>query len=180
MMTCKEFFEKHSDNNEKCIALQDEPSRLEWQSDTASKHSPSLVDDTEELCRQVFSPIHIDIDNKKLNPTALNDAYDKGLSVFRLLYADQKHIVQSGHIKASSDNDAGKPHRDFVAITSMTASEVRTIKNIEGKLGFAIYDTALEHEISHSDVCHVEKGKPSFRSIRSKLLEIVQKKLTLI
>lgn len=179
-MSSKEFFEKHSNNPSKCEHLNKEPLRLVWQNEPASKYSPGPVSDDENLCRQVFSPIHIDMDNKTLKPTALSDAENKGLSVFRLAHTKESEIINAGHSKALNDNLAGKPPRDFVATINMNAGEVRTIKNHEGKPGFGIYDTALEHQISHSDICHVEPGKQSFRSIRSKLLEIVQKNLTLI
>ncbi len=92
-MTCQEFFEKHRGDNDKCKHLQKEPLRIEWQKETASKHSPKPVSDAEDLSRQVFSPIHIDIDSKSLKPSALSDAENKGLSVFRLNYSDEKKVI---------------------------------------------------------------------------------------
>ena len=170
----------HIASNDKCKHLQQIPDCLEWQNETASKHSPEPVKSVEKVVRQVFSPVHIDTDSQALKPAALNDAEDKGLSVFRLKYTDEEDVITSGKIKAQADNDAGKPEREFVAIANLSVNAVRQITDSEDKLGFAVYDTALHNVVSHADICHVQQGKKSFRSIRSKLLEIMQKNITLI
>lgn len=182
-MTCQEFFDTHLHNKDKCKLLQKEASKYSWQLESASKFSPAPVHDNEKLLRQLISPIHLEIDSKTIKPTAFDDVFNKGLSVNRGQYVfSELQVVDSALLKIKSYNLAniGKPQRDLHGLAGFISMEIRGIKDFESNLALGVYDTALESDASHADICHItEDNKMNQRSIRSKLVDLANKQLTM-
>lgn len=182
-MTCQEFFDAHLHNKDKCKLLQKEASKYSWQLESASKFSPAPVDGDEKLLRQIISPIHLENDSKTIKPTAFDDVFNKGLSVNRNQYiASEAKVVDSALLKIKSYNEANieKPQRGLHGLAGFISIEIREIKDYEDNLALGVYDTALESDASHADICHItEDNKQNQRSVRSKLVDLANKDLTL-
>ncbi|WP_020166981.1 MULTISPECIES: hypothetical protein [Methylotenera] len=183
-MTCQDFFDVHLNNNDKCKLLQKEPSKYTWQLESASKFSPHPVQDEEPLIRQIISPIHLDTDSKTLKPTAFDDVFNKGLSVNRShLITSEAQVIDAASLKTKVFNitNPEKPQRKLHALTKFVAINIRTLTDYENNFGLGIYDTALERDSSHADICHISvDNKQNQRSIRSKLLDLANQNLTVI
>ena len=183
-MTCQDFFDVHLHNNDKCKLLQKERDKYAWQQETASRFSPLPVQDEESLIRQIISPIHLDNDSKTLKPTAFDDVFNKGLSVNRFNFiTNEAQVIGAASLKTKAFNaiNPAKPQRELHALTRFFAVNIRSLTDYENKFGLGIYDTALELDSSHADICHVSiDSKQNQRSIRSKLLDLANKNLTVI
>lgn len=182
-MTCQEFFDTHLHNKTKCKLLQQEVSKYLWQSEVASKFSPAPVQNDEELIRQIISPIHLEANSSTIKPTAFDDVFNKGMSVNRQQYVESAgRIVETAQLKIQSYNDTNidKPQRGLYALASFISSEIREVKDYEDNFALGVYDTALESDISHADICHItQDNKQNQRSIRSKLVDLANKHLSL-
>jgi hypothetical protein len=175
-MNCLEFFTFHSNNRDKCKELQKQAAKIQWQLESASIFSPSIVTDEEMLIRQIILPIHLENDLKTIRPTALDDVFDKGLSVNRLNYKSIEDISDTASKRAQEYNEQyrEKPQRSLHSLIAFLTSEVRKLLDHENNIALGVYDTALEQDNSHGDICHLISGKQSQRSIRSKLLDIAK------
>ncbi len=186
-MNCIEFFKQNSSNKEKCKILQNEPQDklLAWELETASEHSPCPVSNTEFLFRQIISPIHFDEDTGQITSAAFDDASSIGLSVNRELYTNKENVSQMAKDRVDSFNQTNlhKPQRNFAGIVKFVCNDIRQItihtNQSESPLrGFCVFDTALEHDKSHSDICQIVKSKGDGRSARSKLRDLANNFIT--
>lgn len=180
-MNCIEFFSQNSSNKQKCKLLQDIPQDklLAWELETASEYSPCPVSNTEHLYRQILSPIHYDEETKTLTSAAFDDASSIGLSVNRRSYTTEEHISQMANDRVNLFNKSNpdKTQRSFFGIVRFVCNDIRQItvkmeQDLSPFRGFCVYDTALEHDKSHSDICQVVKSKAHGRSARSKLRDL--------
>lgn len=180
MSSCAEFFTTHLSCSEKCKRLQKMTNELliDWESQKAMPISPCVVKNEETLVRQLFNPIHIDIATKTLKPTALDDVANKGLSVNRLQYTTEENITLAANTKAAQDNakiDSPEKKRGLAGLSFIKCCDIRTITHVTNDCSyraFAVYDTSLQNDISHADVCQIfGGGKQVERSLRSKLFE---------
>ena len=179
-MNCIEFFTQNSSNKDKCKLLQKEPQDklLAWELETASKYSPGPVSNAELLHRQIISPIHFDEETNSFTPMAFDDASDKGLSVNREPYITEEQISCMARARVDSFNisNPDKKERSFSGIVHFLCNDVRqiTVNTAQGLSpirGFCVYDTALEDDKSHSDICQIV-SKGDGRSARSKLRDL--------
>jgi hypothetical protein len=180
-MNCIEFFSLNSSNTQKCKLLQDiqEVILLSWELETASEHSPCPVKDTEYLYRQIISPIHYDEETNTLTPTAFDDASNKGLSVNRESYITEEQVTGMAYGRVNSFNisNPDKPQRKFSGIVRLFCNDVRQItikmeQDLYSTRGFCVYDTALDYDRSHSDICQIVKSKAHGRSARAKFRDL--------
>ncbi|WP_042297103.1 hypothetical protein [Paraburkholderia bannensis] len=171
---CLTFFEANSGNNQKVKLLREQPRLTAFEGLTASRLSPCIVGDAEEVLRQVFSPLHVEQDTGALKPTAFDDASDKGLSVDRVDHQVEHASVQAGHARAAVANaKEGSTPRKLHGIAKLKVSEVRSLCDGEAR-HFGVYDTALDANRAHADICQLIAGKSSGRRARSKLVEMAQ------
>jgi hypothetical protein len=176
-MECKEFFENNRDNREKCKLLQSMPEvALAWEAFcSASDLSSGRVGDNEMLYRQIYQPIHFDTETRKLKPTAFDDVANKGLSVNRALLESRQAVEKKARAKAERDR-LRRPDRFFYGLASIVCKDMRCIlSSTTQKQAFCIFDTALQDDLSHADVCQIISGKQEARSVRSKLYEAFNK-----
>lgn len=136
----------------KCIHLSDNfETALELERESVSGFSPSTVCENESFARQIFTPIHIDLETGDIKTAAFTDAFDKGLSVNRISYIANEEIHQLGENKAQLDRE-NRPDRMYLGFITAKVSELRSCLE-GGKRIFAIFDTALEEVPSHADLC---------------------------
>jgi hypothetical protein len=175
------FFNDEEISSKKVILLAKCPERsLQWEGLSCSDFSPAIVGDLEVIARQVFSPIHFDAELNKLKPHALDDVFNKGLSTNRLKYIDKKLLNEVGENKALRDcllqEERGKnPDRKYLGFVVAKVSDIRYLLEEQKSRVFAVYDTGLETQIDHADVCCLKTG-PSL-SLPKKAAKIHRREL---
>jgi hypothetical protein len=174
---CQTFFDLFTQDSTKVERLQLQGDCSDWEQLTASRYSPHPVREDEILLRLVFNPIHVDEETGSLKPSVVSDVKDKGCSVNRLKLTTVENVINAGKQAALSKNLSApeKPPRRLIWIASLEVSEIRLIKVSDQKRAFGVYDTALETDRSHADICQLipEKCKKESRSARLQLFELV-------
>lgn len=123
---------------------------------SVSKHSPGVVGAGEYLHRFVFSPLHLH--EGQVLPALFSDVKDKGLSCERGLLLDIKaETHERGRKQAELYNETkpdGKPDRVYVGSVTANCGILRALAMNEERL-LAVYDTAMEDNVAHSDVFEI-------------------------
>jgi hypothetical protein len=178
-----DFFEEQKSNpSEKCKNLaKDYEKSLAWENEKVSIYSIGIVQDSEILARNIFSPIHIDEETGVLTPLAFNDVFDKGLSVIRLNYSSHDAIVSNGIEKLSNDHSQGKIDRQYLGYININANDVRIyIDSTSSRKALAIYDTAMLNLAIHADICAIiQLSKTQRTQIRHYLRENFSQLITI-
>ena len=178
MNPCCEFFCKNAKNLKKVKELLKEPERSAWESMSASEYSPCTVQGEETVVRQIMRPHHIEKTTGEISPTAFEDVFGMGLSVHRLTYCAAKEAVDRGKIRAQEFNNKHpeKPQRSLFGVVEFQVHELRALI-VDGHMrAVCIYDTALEDDKSHADVCMVAEQTPqNQRSVRFQLFEAAKR-----
>lgn len=172
-----EFFAAHQADLKKVDALVVEADRLSWERERCSGISPGPVRDDETLCRQVVNPVHVEKDGS-LKPTAFDDCMNKGMSVDREAHSDEGAVIARGLARARDTNErnlgSGRDPHDLHAIARFVAGNVRAHR-FDGAQSLGVYDTALEDNISHADICMIiPRTTHSKRSVRAHLFELAE------
>lgn len=171
----QEFFITNANSEGKVTNLQARTEKIEWEKEKCSHYSPGPVLDNENIYRQAPSPVFYDLQTGKLTPTAFDDVFKRGCSVDRESHAPLGDIYRRGFERTIAFNKANpeKQPRTFSAIAKLSSKEVREHK-VEGAQSMGIYDTALENNISHAEICVVttQPDKQAKRSIRTHLFSI--------
>lgn len=184
-MSPGEFFKTHHSSGEISKELQklDEETQLRWEVQTAHPaHSPGPVASDEMVCRPHTNPTHYDTSRKELKPTAFDDAADKGLSVDRLNVSSVEHSVAKARKRAEEFNTRrkeGAPHRTVFGHSVLAVASLRAIFTVKAdgssepqRRGLGVYDTALEGEPEHADVCQIAPNRQGGRSARFQLFQL--------
>lgn len=177
MNPCREFFQS-ANSQQKVKELQKvgNEEAVRWESLSASQHSSGPVQPGEVVCRQVTHPTFFDEETGKLKPTAFDDVSNKGLSVDRLSVATEKEIAERAEARNAEWNAKfpEKPSRTLHSLGHIDVNELRVLF-VEKDRAFGVYDTALESNRSHADVCQlVSGGAQQARSIRASLFEMTR------
>lgn len=134
------------------------------------------MNNEEFVYRQAPSPLFYDSLTGKLTPTAFDEVFNRGCSVDRESHASIDEIYQRGfeRVKKYNAENPEKPERIFSAVAKLSCAEVRS-HVLNGVRSMGIYDTALEENRSHAEICQLSQpSKASKRSIRSHLFSIAQ------
>lgn len=166
MESAKDFFNNLDLSSTKCNYLaKNYEQSLEWEKESVSTYSIGIVEDNENLARNIFSPIHFDKETASINSLAFNDIFDKGLSVLRLNYIDYEQVVSIGVEKVKNDLKNGKVDRQYKGYIFVEASKIRDCI-FDFKRAMAIYDTALSNISSHADMCNISVTKGNRNLLR--------------
>lgn len=157
---CMEFFEANAENRQKVKALIANGSGNQWLAEqhSASKFSPGAISKEERIVRQVHSPTHWDGEAKAVKLGFYDDLTSKGLSVNRLLHANKDDLSDESEKRA-----ALTPGREAIGFVSACAEEFSALLTVEGEVRGGIFDTALEKDVSHADVCATVAGSDEER-----------------
>lgn len=182
-MGCREFFINESSNPDKCKALQKQlpEKKLEWESQSASEHSPGPVTDEENLIRHWLNPHHFDPQTGTLNPTAFDDASNKGLSVNRagLVTLEEIQEVAQARIDEGAISNPTRAPRQLLGYSIFTAKEARSVYvtvPTPDTRAFGVYDTAKADDLSHADVCQIASNAQGGRSARVQMRKLVNER----
>lgn len=140
---------------------------------TPSSHlSPGIVEDNECLIRAIFSPQHYDVATNSIHPNAFNDVFTIGLSVDRFIHTSPEKINDFAYAflerKQQIDKENGVvKDRKFIGVIYSYVDEIRSFTENP----VVILDTALENNISHSDICSCRRkaSKTQKQAIRGLL-----------
>ena len=174
-MNCQEFFDSVKDEKEPCKLLQQhpEPLQLAWESECASIHSSSVVQNQESLARQVVDPTHFDQITNTIKPTFFDDAASIGASCHRLLYTTEDQICQmtESRVTQANLNPPKTGVRTAIGYAVIDVEEIRLIKTDgdPGRRGAAVFDTARADDVSHADICQLVSGRQEGKSVRAQL-----------
>jgi hypothetical protein len=176
---CRAFFENCVGVLDKVALLQQQKDAIEWEGLTASANSPGPVHSEEQVLRLVFNPIHFDPETRTLKPTAVTDVKDKGCSVDRLAHTTLDKARETGASLAAIKNELNpdKLPRSLCGVAVLSVSAIREIKVGEQSRAFAVYDTALETNLAHADVCQLTSAKGESRSARLQLMALADQGL---
>jgi hypothetical protein len=179
---CRAFFEQHTQNPKKVELLQQSGAAYLWENQSASKYSPGPVQSHERVLRLIINPHHVDPETGDLKPSAVTDAKDKGCSVERLELTTAEESVMAARKLAQSKNEANpnSAPRSICSVSALSVGEIRRIKVGENTQAFCVFDTALEHNPAHADVCQIVSKGQEARSARSQLLELADKGLQFV
>lgn len=184
-MTCLDFFCLHSKNLEVCKELQaiHHEKLISWEQESASIFSPGPVENHEIVLRQIFHPIHYDSARNEFTAEAFADVANKGASVNRLSLSTREELEVVAERRAIdyNNNPERKYDRKLWGLVELKIEDIRDIKVVsnEGVLSrpFAVYDTSLESDHSHADICQIVSQKRQAKSARIELLELANKYL---
>ena len=158
------------DNNDTCSHFREQFPDCVCEQESVSPHSPSSVDNGEMLLRLIFSPLHINDETGEVLPAAFSDVANKGLSINRLEHSSLDEIDKKGHAKAQNDNANGK-QREYLGSVRARCGDIRGLSADEARL-FCVYDTAVEDNTAHGDVCQARlEGKARDKQARKLLRE---------
>lgn len=170
---CCTFFANQARGPDWVKQLQQQPDRVQWEKLSASPFSPAAVADDEVICRIAFNPIYWDDDTRRLKPTFFADATSHGASSERLAYATMRAVWRKANKMATryNANKQRKEARSVARIAPLPVVELRRLI-YEAQRGVGVYDTALENDPAHADVCVLVAGKQASRSLRASLFDI--------
>ena len=170
---CRTFFANQATGLNWVKDLQQQPDRISWEKLSASPFSPAPVADHEVICRIAFNPIYWDDAAKHLKPTFFNDASSHGASSERLSYATKRAVWRRAKTMAARYNadNQSKEARSVARIAPLPVIELRRLMYVEQR-GIGVYDTALEINPAHADICVLVAGKQASRSLRASLFEV--------
>ncbi len=135
----------------------------------------------EEVCRPHTNPTHYAPGKNELKPTAFDDAFTFGLSVERLKHASLDACIAKAErrvAKANMDRAEDLPQK---VVFGYSVFEVKSLRNVQAKAdgskdaprrGLGVYDTALEGEPEHADVCVLVPKSQGARSARLELFRL--------
>lgn len=182
-MPCRQFFDANRENREYCKLLQQIPEdhQLAWESLSASEFSPGVVQNDEKLVRRVEDPTHFDAITGKIKPTFFDDASNKGASCFRLKHTTLVQIADNArkYVDEINKNPPSTGVRTAIGYATFSADEVRKVlaPTEPPRRGAAVYDTGLQNEPAHADVCQLVSGKQAAKSVRAQLFLIAKDRL---
>lgn len=179
-----EFFEQYPIAEARLTELQAKPeaTQVAWEAENCSRHSPGPLQDEEWLIRAFDQPIHYR--DGEILPAAFTDVAVRGLSCNRLNYTSiEAALTRSSErvTQANARRAINGAERQTVAYATFSVAHLRSLMcGDPPRRGLAVYDTGLEDDPSHADVCLLVSGKQAERSLRSSLFAATRETLTLI
>lgn len=119
---------------------------------TTSPHSPGTVTNEEQLTRFIFSPIHVNMKNGKVKPSAFSHASTMGCSVQREALASSNEL--STWIQAYLIKNAQHQWMGTHTSSSKTVREI-SLNNSANRM-LAVYDTAEPKNQAHAEIFQTE------------------------
>lgn len=119
------------------------------------------VEDDEILIRTLYSPVQINKETGVVNPVNIRqDALKRGLSVNRKRHTREAELEARIEKKIADDMKTGKQTDGYYKVVTARCSDIRTLIGEDERRQFYVYDTALEGDKSHADVCQAVDPPP--------------------
>jgi hypothetical protein len=171
---CRAFFESRVPNTDWVKELQQQPNRVAWEKLSASRFSLGVVSDGERVYRIAFNPLYWDLEAGLLKPTFFDDATSRGASTQRLRFISKRAVWRKAVSMAATFNATrGKEERSVARLAPLDVAKLRAM-NYQQQRAVCVYDTAMEDDRAHADICVVVAGRQASRSIRASLFELAK------
>lgn len=173
---CEEFFELNATNEKKVAELQKVEDAAAWQKLCASKYSPGIVLPEESIVRHITHPTFIQTETQKIKPTWFNDVTNRGFSSDRINHTTLAAVADRARRRADEWNakNQDKEPRTFHSLGKLEVARLRGIER-DGRPALGIYDTALEDNAAHADVCQlIPDSRQTERSVRYEMYDMAQ------
>lgn len=122
--------------------------------------SPGIVDNSELVARVLHSPFMCNLEGTELTPKAVDDVFNKGLSVNRLDYigSDEEvfNSVRTLEAKWLSNPENHSKNRAYIGFAVANVGELRSIRDdgdSDDRQIVGVYDSANPDAAYHADAC---------------------------
>lgn len=114
----------------------------------SSTFSPAVVQDSENLARFVFSPIHLDRRGTKIKPSVFSHISTKGCSIQRESVASDSELADflASYLKKNPT------HSWYGTLTASCEAVRGVLLNGQTKRALCVYDMAEEHNPAHGEI----------------------------
>ena len=161
---CMELEAKHGQGKCKCAHYRNQFPDCACESESVSKHSPGSVDSSETLVRTIFREQDLGWDGL-VKPTHFRpEPSTRGFSVDRAHLAGVKKLKTSKH--------ADPRFNGYLSFVAARCGEVRHLAVHEGKRLFCVYDTAIEENRAHADICQNVVLQSGDANRKSRMMDI--------
>jgi len=165
---CKELERRYGDQGCKCVHYREQFPNCECENCSVSDYSPGPVQADEVLVRVVYSSKQLNAVTGQIDPVHLrHDVLKRGLSVNRRLHISEANLRAKIESRIARDKSEGKKSDDFHKVVITRCDAVRELAKERVRL-FCVYDTALENDASHADICQSLEpgpGSPNKKSL---------------
>ena len=170
---CKVLERQYGEEGCKCEQYRKQFPNCECENSSVSDHSPALVQDDELLIRTIYSPVQINQVTGNADPAYFRkDARTRGLSVNRKEHINSSELRSKIETKIARDQADGKERDENYLVVSATCGDIRSHIEEGGARLFCVYDTALEDDKSHADVCEAFEPLPGSANRKKERMKI--------
>ena len=151
---------------------------LDESKSAAPEISPGIVEDEEQLIREMFNPQHINEEGKVIERAiSVNELLVDGFSVHRIQHVSKEFVEKSIQTRLSRKR---KEPWASEGVPKLKTLAVRQIF-LEDERAFVVIDTATEDNPGHASIYFAtpQKGKAYAREARGILLPLLQDRVTL-
>ena len=151
---------------------------LDESKSAAPEISPGIVEDEEQLIREMFNPQHINEEGKVIERAiSVNELVADGFSVHRIKYVSKEYVKKSIQTRLSRKR---KEPWTSEGVSRLKTLAVRQIF-LEDERAFVVVDTATEDNPGHASIYFAtpQKGKAYAREAHGFLLPLLQDRMTL-
>lgn len=163
---CQVFFEEHSGAVDLVPRLIATAQGELWSTMTASRHSPGVVSANEPLGRHIVHDFHWDEEKQWIKMGFYDDLASRGLSVNRLDIKALPEVMDDGAKRIE-----GRVGKTYIGVLEFTAEAVRQVVSQVAGVAAAAFDTSMESDVSHADVCYTCGDKQARKEARALLFE---------
>ena len=166
-MSCSrlELEAKHGQGGCKCVRYRDVFPDCACERESVSPHSLGPVTDAEVLVRTLFRDNQVDGEGNPTPSYFRPDPTARGFSVDRMQFMDPETLKESKHADPRYDG--------YLMFIAARAEDIRRLKDAEKRL-FCIYDSAIEDNHVHADICQNVVLPPETQGRKKRMMEIAR------
>ena len=161
--SCIELEANHGQGGCKCVRYREVFPDCACEQESVSPHSPGPVTDTEVLVRTLFRDHQVDQDGCPVPSYFRPDPTTRGFSVDRMQFMDPNTLKES--------KQADARYNGYLMFIAACAEDIRRLKEAEKRL-FCIYDSAIESNHVHADICQNVVLPPETEGRKQRMMEI--------
>lgn len=162
--SCVELEAKYGQGKCKCAHYREIFPDCACERESVSKHSPGSVDNSETLVRTIFREQDVGSDGLVKPAHFRPEPSTRGFSV------DRVHLAGVEGLRSSKRAD---PRFDgYLSFVAARCGDIRYLLADEGRRLFCIYDTAIEENRAHADICQNVVLQSGDENRKSRMMDI--------
>lgn len=121
-----------------------------------SKNSPHPINDNERITRFAFIENQLRKDKKSIKPSFFSQTDTNGCSIQREFIVEDSELVT--FVKKYREKN---PKNNWLGVVTGSCQEIRRILTDEDKRAYCVYDTGIEFNPAHGEICkthHIEEA----------------------